>query len=340
VQAVALDLGCWSPEASVQYVKNLGPRCKNAQEAELAELAEFVGRLPLGVRLIGMLFERRVTRSLSELLDDVRREPLKSLDQVAQGLDRGVAQTFLVAFESLDERERRVLLALSASAKATRDAIVAEVSGLVLPEAQHALEQLRDWSLAEFTDISAAPWGLHDVMRLFAQAQSGYPELVDAHVGWVKKHCQRYDKPEEHAFFALGADEVAVAVRRFVAESRSDEASELHWPLFKHLTQVGRLLEAIELTERLLDVAPEGSATEAAWLGNLGNCYRTLGDIPKAIELFERSLAIDEKLGSLEGQANQLGNLGICYQTLGVIPKAIELLERSLAIDEHLGRLE
>jgi hypothetical protein len=106
-----------------------------------------------------MLLERRVTKSPSELLDDARRQPLASLDSVAMGIDRGVAQTFLTAFEALDKRERRVSLTLSACARATRDAIVADVSGLLLDETQFALEQLRDWSLAEFAERSEVPWG-------------------------------------------------------------------------------------------------------------------------------------------------------------------------------------
>jgi tetratricopeptide (TPR) repeat protein len=292
------------------------------------------------VRLLGMLYELRVTRSPAELLDELRQEPLKVLDQVAQGLERGLAQTFTVAFGTLEPNEHRMLLALAAAASATRDCILAEVSGLQLRAAKDALERLRNWSLAEFSFSSSAPWGLHDVVRLFAQSQPDYPTLVNAHQDWVKAHCQKYKKPEEHAEFALGADEVATAVRRFIAENNPDAASSLHWPLWQHMNQVGRVAELANLTEELLASVPKGTATEAAWLGNLGLCYDTLGDIPKAMDYYQRALDIDTKLGSLKGQAIRLGNLGLCYETLGDIAKARDYLTRSVALFECMGMAE
>jgi tetratricopeptide (TPR) repeat protein len=73
---------------------------------------------------------------------------------------------------------------------------------------------------------------------------------------------------------------------------------------------------------------------QAAQLGNLGTCYQLLGDVPKAIEFHEQALAIDE---TLNGRASHLGNLGRCYQHLGDVPKAIDSFERCLALLEAMG---
>jgi hypothetical protein len=217
--ARSLDLDCWTRDSAIGYMRELGSRCKNADETELGGLAEFVGFLPLGVRLIGLLLERRVSKSPSGLLEDVRRQPLASLDSAAMGIDRGVAQTFMTAFEAVDERERRVFLTLSACARATSDTIVAEVCGLSLDDAQLALEQLRECSLAEFVERSESPWGMHDVVRLFAQAQPSCGEIMGAHQHWATKHCTRWNRPEQYADFARGADDVAEVVRRLIREN-------------------------------------------------------------------------------------------------------------------------
>ena len=54
----------------------------------------------------------------------------------------------------------------------------------------------------------------------------------------------------------------------------------------------------------------------------------------KAIEFHERALAIDE---TLNGRASHLGNLGNCYGRLGDILKAIDSFERCLALFEAMG---
>jgi tetratricopeptide (TPR) repeat protein len=71
-------------------------------------------------------------------------------------------------------------------------------------------------------------------------------------------------------------------------------------------------------------------------LGNLGNTYRTLGDVPAAISHLERALAIYEKLGHLEGQGAALGNLGNCYKRTDR-PRAKDYFERALVVLRRVG---
>ena len=56
--------------------------------------------------------------------------------------------------------------------------------------------------------------------------------------------------------------------------------------------------------------------------------------------MYKKSLAINEKLGLLEGMASDYGNLGIVLQTRGDLDGAEEMHKKSLEIDEKLGRLE
>ena len=79
------------------------------------------------------------------------------------------------------------------------------------------------------------------------------------------------------------------------------------------LVNLGLLDEAISLSERALRIAKKGSEKQAMVLGNLGLIYRTRGELDKAEEMHKKALEINEKLGRLEGMANQYGNLGSVY---------------------------
>ena len=70
---------------------------------------------------------------------------------------------------------------------------------------------------------------------------------------------------------------------------------------------------------------------------NLGEVYRVKGEWDKAIEYFERDLAICEKVGDEHGMASTFNNLGLVYQDKGEWDKAIEYFERDLAICEKVG---
>ena len=78
----------------------------------------------------------------------------------------------------------------------------------------------------------------------------------------------------------------------------------------------------------------------ASAYGNLGFVYKTRGDFDQAEEMCRKSLAINEALGRKEGMAKQYGNLGILYKTQGDFDKAEEMYRKSLAINEALGRKE
>jgi len=70
---------------------------------------------------------------------------------------------------------------------------------------------------------------------------------------------------------------------------------------------------------------------------DLGIVYKAKGEWDRAIEYYERSLAIKEKLGDEHGMATSLNNLGSVYQDKGKWERAIEYYERSLAIKEKVG---
>jgi len=100
---------------------------------------------------------------------------------------------------------------------------------------------------------------------------------------------------------------------------------------------LGFLDAFVSLSERALGYAAEDSKWEATLLGNLGLIYLTRGDLDKAEQMFKKSLEIDEKLGLLEGMANQYGNLGVIYLRCGELDKAEEMYNKVLEIEDKLG---
>jgi tetratricopeptide (TPR) repeat protein len=340
VPAATIRLEHWPPATSRQYLRDVVPRLAKEPDADLNALSGFVDGLPLAIRLLARALLNNVSRSAKGHLALLRAQPLGTLDKFAAGPDRGVAATFLEAYGGLSADEQKVLRALAACAQGTRAEIVATVAGLDAATAKEALDALYRVSLSEFRAGGTAPWGLHDVLRMFVAAQPGSKGVSAAHLIWVREHQRQHSDPLAHVEREEGITEVVAAFERLLAAGENGQASEVLDPVYDHLTRYGRYAQVVDLTERLL-ASPGGGdiGIAGAWLGNLGNCYKTLGDIPKAIDLHQRALAMKEKLGDLDGQAFGLASLGNCYRTLGDIPKAIDLHQRALAMHEKLGHL-
>jgi tetratricopeptide (TPR) repeat protein len=68
--------------------------------------------------------------------------------------------------------------------------------------------------------------------------------------------------------------------------------------------------------------------------------YYSWGQYAKALEYFEKSLAIFRKIGDVEGEALTLKNIGDVYYSWGQYAKARENYEKSLAIFRKLGYVQ
>jgi tetratricopeptide (TPR) repeat protein len=106
------------------------------------------------------------------------------------------------------------------------------------------------------------------------------------------------------------------------------------------LQNLGLFDAFVNLSERALVYVEEGSAWQAAVLGNLGLIYRKRGDLNKAEKMHKKSLEIAEKLEQLDGMAHQYGNLGLIYINKGDLNKAEEMFRKGMEIEEKLGRPE
>jgi tetratricopeptide (TPR) repeat protein len=93
---------------------------------------------------------------------------------------------------------------------------------------------------------------------------------------------------------------------------------------------------AIDYYQRVLAIAWDTGdrKSESTALANLGLAYVELGEIGIAIPLYEQSLSIAQDMEDLRGKGNALNYLSTAYAKLGEKSRAIDLLRRALEIFE------
>ena len=73
-------------------------------------------------------------------------------------------------------------------------------------------------------------------------------------------------------------------------------------------------------------------------LNCIGLVYgENLHDLPKALEYYQKSLAMNEQLGNKDYVADNLGNIGNIYRDLNYYSKAMEYYKNALKIAEEIG---
>jgi non-specific serine/threonine protein kinase len=101
----------------------------------------------------------------------------------------------------------------------------------------------------------------------------------------------------------------------------------------------GDLVEGRRWLERALAAGDSGpSELRALALNNLGNLVYELGDLPRAEELYEQSLALRTENGDRGGMADSLNNLGMLATARGDLASARERLHASVAIRTEMGQ--
>ena len=79
---------------------------------------------------------------------------------------------------------------------------------------------------------------------------------------------------------------------------------------------------------------------EAVVLSHIGNCYKRLGQLPRALEFLRRALAMKQRLGDRLEEGKTLNHLGLAYWELGDYPQAIDHFNRSSAAAREASDLK
>ena len=80
--------------------------------------------------------------------------------------------------------------------------------------------------------------------------------------------------------------------------------------------------------------------TLAASLNNIGYVHDIKGDIPQALEYYNKALKVLEDLGSKEGAASAMNSMAYLYVNQGDSVRALEYYHKSLKIEEEIGSKE
>jgi tetratricopeptide (TPR) repeat protein len=106
-------------------------------------------------------------------------------------------------------------------------------------------------------------------------------------------------------------------------------------------SRIGQLQKAITLYEKALSLVRERKDrdSEGVWLDNLGTSYIELGNINKAIDLFEQALVISMETGYKRGEGTRLHNIAQSYFLLGDINHALTYFEKALSIRREISDL-
>jgi tetratricopeptide (TPR) repeat protein len=315
-----------------------GRDCIDQPEA-MERICELVGRLPLAVRLAGKYLIEHGAYA-SEYLEWLESTPLSTLDM---GKRR---------HESVPVLLDKSLMQVSDSAKAALD-----VCGLL--------------ALAPF-DVELAMAGMGEAKRpvqlalgelvqfgLLGREEKGYVVSHALVHTYARRRMRELEEPrerlieyydrfvrEESEKGASGYQEInkkkahiMAMLRQLSTVEQWEGIERLSWKIDDYFDLTGQWAERIETCELGLSAAKgtKDRRSEGSWLGNLGNAYRALGQVEKAIGYYEQALEIAREIGDRRGEGNRLGSLGIAYSALGQVEKAIAYQEQALEISREIG---
>jgi CHAT domain-containing protein/Tfp pilus assembly protein PilF len=110
----------------------------------------------------------------------------------------------------------------------------------------------------------------------------------------------------------------------------------------EYLQRALSIIQAITLQDRASDQdetlwGVDHRLTEGAILNSTGLIYTEQGDHAKALDYFQRSLAINQDLDNHLGQGRILNNIGLVYYTLNDYSKSLDYLQQVLSMSRRIG---
>jgi CHAT domain-containing protein/predicted negative regulator of RcsB-dependent stress response len=159
-------------------------------------------------------------------------------------------------------------------------------------------------------------------------SESAGAYLIEVHSVEKAAKAGRYEIKVEELRAATAEDEYRVA-----GESVFREAERLqNGTLDAKRKSIEKYHEALELYRRA-----GGRKGEASSLNNIGEVYRSLGEMQKALEKYNEALPIRRVEGDRSGEAQTLINIGVAYRHLGERRKALDKFNEALPIFQAVG---
>jgi tetratricopeptide (TPR) repeat protein len=287
--------------------------------------------LDAGLRAVFLAFGTLFApRAVPELLEMVFAAAVEITDDVLDGARAQLPPDADLSDDDLRDRLRQAMFNSVDTAQIEKSLTILARRGLadrVPPDDEHI-----------------ASYRIHDLAYSYARAQST-AEQRDHGLTACLAYTKRYNEPSLTNFAALRPliDNFLGAARYAMETARYADVERFAWNLYSEGSEVldygGYYAQAVTLLALAANAAEhEGNRSgQGAHLGNLGNAYRNLGQMERAIEHYEQALAIARAIGDKRGEGNALGSLGLAYTALGQVERAIEHYEQALAIDREIG---
>jgi tetratricopeptide (TPR) repeat protein len=303
------------------------------------EIVNLVDGLPLAVRLAGSYLNQAKENaadylkwlevSLESLKHSERQHEIvplllkRSLAQVSEQARQALAVTGLLALLASFDRE-----------------VVAAGLGFEPIQAESWLRELVNYGLLLRRDDRYK--ASHALIHEYARERGELPdEVVTRLAGYYDALTREQRELGPIGYARLDNDRAhMMAVLAACAEQELWEvARDLVWAVDDYLDIRGYRIEQVLTLEIGVKTAQElgNRGDEGAVLGKLGNAYRYLGQMDRAIESYQQTLAVYRKLGDRRGEGSSLGNLGLVYCELGQGDRAIEYHQQALIIQRKIN---
>jgi tetratricopeptide (TPR) repeat protein/transcriptional regulator with XRE-family HTH domain len=354
-------------EASEMFLR-LAPRAVNGPEENVAELVHLAGYLPLAISLLARVYTEHPSWKLADLITETKTSLLTLAAEKTS-----LTGVFDVSYRSLVAHRAQLLRRLSMHPGTTFDAFaVAALIGVPLQEANDHLEGLYNEGL--LTEISYRRYGMHDLIRRYAQRESRHDSAADRDqaMGQLLDYYQQASANSrarmDHQPSNVSSQPVIGGSPAVALPDLHDRAPALSWAraersnllacldfatgsglharivaltagLAALLRQDGPWTEAIAHHAAAVDSARQcgDRPGEAIALSDLGDIQRLTGDYQLAAETAQAALRVFRDLGERTGEANALTNLGSALYFLDEYADATYCQESALAIYRELG---
>jgi tetratricopeptide (TPR) repeat protein len=321
---------------AVALLRDLDPQgalgLRDAPEGDLHRAAWLTRGIPRALEILAGILHRDPTASLPRLLADENTFGAEVVEQlVAAGYQR------------LGDDERRIMEALAVFDRPVDETAIIYLLHPWFPglDVRTGLRRLVSGYFVSASRVTGE-YSLHPLDQEYAYRQfrdDGEPDVYNRR-NLELRAADFYAglrKPESEW---KTIDDLAPQLAEFehcVRAGDYDGACRVLEPIdFNYLFLWGHYARLVEMREELLGRLTDPGLL-AYNLGSLGLAYRALGQVRRAIKLYEEALAIAREIGDRRGERMQLSKLGFAYRALGQFERAIDSHEKALTIAREIG---
>ncbi|CAM5580303.1 hypothetical protein SAVIM338S_05015 [Streptomyces avidinii] len=343
-QNIKLDV--WTHDECARFFNVvLGVARVEGNLAEINELADLCGRLPIALRVIAAQLNSRplwpVSRVADRLRDEQRRLALLRADDIE------VRSVFSTAYESLNGGQASIFRALCMTPGLTFSVeSVAKLADIDEYEAEDLLEDLSDRHLVNL-DEAPGRYKMHDLMRLFAKGKSdqedGFQFQEEATLRLLKWHLEVLQAKGPSIRAWVRAERASLVAGVVIAGQKGWD--ELCWTtanvLASYHSSDSDYRDWITCNQAGLAAARRGGSRhdEAVMLGGLGQASRRLSKFSEAQSFLEDSLSIFREMEHGMHCAQILWEIGEAASSQWDVARAMSSLLESVAISHDYSNL-